>query len=103
MSSDRPAKTPPSTKPFDSSLPLVLCHMDLTPFNNILDNHNSVWLIDWGCSGIYPQFFEFAGMKQVSSRYQLGTWLSRIVGGFYNRHVSFFASISWALDMEFSM
>ena len=77
--------------------------MDLTPFNIILDNHNSVWLIDWGCSGIYPKFFEYAGMKKAWSRYRLGTWLSRLVGGFYDRQMAFFASISWALDMGFLM
>jgi len=96
-------KAPLSTKPFDSSLPLVLCHMDLSPSNVILDDHNSVWLIDWGRSGFYPKFFEFAGMKRGWSRYQLGAWFSRMVGGFYNRQMNFFAAISWALDVGFLM
>ncbi|KAK2764356.1 hypothetical protein FQN54_009050 [Arachnomyces sp. PD_36] len=40
--------------------PLVLCHMDLCRRNMILDSTGSICLIDWGFSGLYPRFYEFA-------------------------------------------
>jgi thiamine kinase-like enzyme len=41
----------------------VLIHGDLSPRNLILDADNRVWLIDWGCAGIYPPIFEAASAK----------------------------------------
>lgn len=41
----------------------VLIHGDLSPRNLILDADNQVWLIDWGCAGVYPPIFEAASLK----------------------------------------
>lgn len=41
----------------------VLIHGDLSPRNLILDADNRVWLIDWGCAGVYPPIFEAASVK----------------------------------------
>ncbi|KAF2816417.1 phosphotransferase family protein [Mytilinidion resinicola] len=41
----------------------VLIHGDLSPRNLILDTDNQVWLIDWGCAGVYPAIFEAASLK----------------------------------------
>ncbi|ESZ97194.1 hypothetical protein SBOR_2450 [Sclerotinia borealis F-4128] len=42
-----------------SSYPLVLCHMDLCRRNMVLKEDNTICLLDWGCSALYPRFFEF--------------------------------------------
>lgn len=39
---------------------LVLCHMDLCRRNMILRENNTICLLDWGYSGLYPRFFELA-------------------------------------------
>ena len=41
----------------------VLIHGDLSPRNLILDADDQVWLIDWGCAGVYPPIFEAASLK----------------------------------------
>ncbi|KAF7944356.1 hypothetical protein EAE96_010754 [Botrytis aclada] len=45
-----------------TSHPLVLCHTDLYRRNMILKDDNTISLIDWGCSGLYPRHFEFASL-----------------------------------------
>ncbi|TGO83174.1 hypothetical protein BPOR_0691g00100 [Botrytis porri] len=46
-----------------TSHPLVLCHMDLCRRNMILRDDNTISLVDWGCSGLYPRHFEFANLS----------------------------------------
>ncbi|KAM0161259.1 hypothetical protein ACHAPG_002462 [Botrytis cinerea] len=46
-----------------TSHPLVLCHMDLCRRNMILRDDNTISLVDWGCSGLYPRYFEFASLS----------------------------------------
>lgn len=41
---------------------LVICHMDLHLENMLLDGNGQLWLIDWGCSGAYPEHFETASV-----------------------------------------
>ncbi|KAI7759982.1 hypothetical protein LZL87_010404 [Fusarium oxysporum] len=37
---------------------IVLTHQDLALRNLVLDNDMKVWVIDWGCAGVYPKDFE---------------------------------------------
>ncbi|KAK6595527.1 C6 zinc finger domain protein [Botrytis cinerea] len=46
-----------------TSHPLVLCHMDLCRRNMILRDDNTISLVNWGCSGLYPRYFEFASLS----------------------------------------
>ncbi|PWY69005.1 hypothetical protein BO94DRAFT_628598 [Aspergillus sclerotioniger CBS 115572] len=46
---------------------LVLTHQDVMPRNLILDGEGMVWLIDWGYSGIYPEGFDYVGIKKKRS------------------------------------
>ncbi|RAK89153.1 hypothetical protein BO79DRAFT_172300 [Aspergillus costaricaensis CBS 115574] len=46
---------------------LVLTHQDVMPRNLILDGEGLVWLIDWGNSGIYPDGFDYVGIKKKRS------------------------------------
>lgn len=48
---------------FDKPQPLVFVHNDLCMRNIILGDDGQVWIIDWGVSGFYPEFFEFTNMQ----------------------------------------
>ena len=50
-------------EPFDDSQPLVLTHCDINMRNIILGNDGRVYLLDWGLSGFYPQWFEYVNWR----------------------------------------
>ncbi|CDO77830.1 hypothetical protein BN946_scf184714.g5 [Trametes cinnabarina] len=68
----RITKFPPEPMTFDSSMPLVLTHLDLHPRNILVDPNHKVWLIDWEFAGFYPQWFEYAAMRGAWSIF--GRW-----------------------------
>ncbi|GLB36840.1 putative choline/ethanolamine kinase [Lyophyllum shimeji] len=75
----RVTKYPPESQrmAFDSSLPLVLTHLDLHPNNVIVGDDGRVWLIDWETAGFYPQWFEYASMRagwDILGRWKLIGW-----------------------------
>lgn len=45
--------------------PLVLCHLDLAPQNNIRLDNGSLCLLDWASAGFYPRFFEVCKLKII--------------------------------------
>ena len=49
-----------------SSHPLVLCHTDLCRRNMILEENDSIGLLDWGCAGMYPRYFEIASLSWLN-------------------------------------
>ncbi|CDO71457.1 hypothetical protein BN946_scf184909.g51 [Trametes cinnabarina] len=57
-----PKDDPARKELFDDSEPLVLCHQDLNLRNIIVGEGGRLWLIDWGWSGYYPPWFEYATM-----------------------------------------
>ncbi|OCH87954.1 hypothetical protein OBBRIDRAFT_813878 [Obba rivulosa] len=94
----RMKKAPPTATPFDQSLPLVLTHYDLAPRNLVLDNNNNLWVLDWGFTGFYPKWFEYAAMAFAWE--QLGWYgrlMAQLIAGFYEKQRRFFSDISWAL------
>ncbi|KAF5709781.1 kinase-like (PK-like) [Fusarium globosum] len=42
---------------------IVLTHQDLALRNLVLDKDLKVWVIEWGCAGIYPKGFEQAALQ----------------------------------------
>lgn len=46
---------------------IVLTHQDISERNIILDKANKVWLVDWGCAGVYPRGFEQAVLREQST------------------------------------
>ncbi|OBT43200.1 hypothetical protein VE00_06434 [Pseudogymnoascus sp. WSF 3629] len=46
--------------------PLVLCHLDLCRRNMILKDDNTISLVDWGCAGLYPRFYEVTTLSCLS-------------------------------------
>ncbi|TFY60644.1 hypothetical protein EVG20_g7346 [Dentipellis fragilis] len=78
--------TPREDVSFDSSLPLVLTHLDISPNNVMIDEKSRIWLIDWDMAGLYPQWFEYLGMR-IGWGF-LGRWQQWILGftaGFFER------------------
>ena len=48
------------------SHPLVLCHMDLCRRNMILEENNTICLLDWGFAELYPRFFEITSLSCIN-------------------------------------
>ncbi|KAF5557710.1 kinase-like (PK-like) [Fusarium napiforme] len=53
---------PPDTTRFKFQ-DIVLTHQDLALRNLVLDEDMKVWVIDWGCAGVYPRGFEQAALQ----------------------------------------
>jgi len=41
---------------------LVMCHMDISLRNLILDKAGRLWILDWAWAGLFPQAFEKASL-----------------------------------------
>ncbi|KAJ7246537.1 kinase-like domain-containing protein [Mycena haematopus] len=101
----QPGRTPdPKPYVFDDSMPLVLTHGDISLTNVRIGRDGTVWLLDWGFSGVYPEWFEYAGMMAYDEAHRPGLtprlWL-RLVPFIAGRHRSkqaFMEKIELALD-----
>lgn len=85
--------------PFDSSLPLVFTHFDLSPRNLMLDEKNRLWVIDFQLSGNYPQWFEYAGMLPTWDRFKYHRWITAFVAGNYRKQRIFLVNVDWAVNV----
>lgn len=65
----RKVANPPS-KPLDASdfATLLFTHNELSIRNFLLDDNGVLWMMDFGCAGMYPPWFEYVGMKFGSLR-----------------------------------
>lgn len=106
LSADDPQNPPTPQKmaqwPFDDTMPLVLIHGDISMRNVRLDKDGNVWLIDWGFSGAYPQWFEYSGMMAYDDGRgtpRLWLWLAQFMAGRYQKQYAFFRKIEWTLVM----
>ena len=84
---------------FDNSGPLVLTHGDITPRNVILGDDGRLWLIDWGFSGVYPLWLEYACMAAYrnASAPRLWRWFVPLVTGWYPSQLSYLQALGEAL------
>ncbi|KAL1753900.1 hypothetical protein FB107DRAFT_263943 [Schizophyllum commune] len=46
----------------------VFVHGDLNPSNLILDERNTLWIVDWATAGFYPGFMESQTMRYFNDR-----------------------------------
>lgn len=85
--------------------PLVLTHGDLVPRNIILGEDGRLWIIDWGSSGVYPMWFEYATMMRSANRPYNGlkkaplSWFRtiRFAAGTYDTEYRFTERIAFAV------
>ncbi|OSD01473.1 kinase-like protein [Trametes coccinea BRFM310] len=84
-------RAPAGCLPFDDSEPLVFTHGDLCPRNIILGKDGKVWLIDFGCSGIYPRWFEAYGSRDNTMLKPLKLWtaMRKLAVGDYSAQEAF--------------
>ena len=84
---------------FDDSAPLVLTHGDITPRNVILGDDGRLWLVDWGFSGVYPSWLEYACMAAYrnASAPRLWRWSVPLVTGWYPSQLSYLQALGEAL------
>lgn len=85
---------------FDDSLPLVMTHGDIALHNVRLGPDGSVWLLDWGASGVYPRSFEYASMMvyDTPSLAWPRSWffLAPFIAGWYKSQNRFIRELSLA-------
>lgn len=92
-----------SEKPysFDSSMPLVLTHGDISINNIRLGPDGTLWLMDWERAGAYPEWFEYSCiLAYQSDRKTPRSWLRLaplITGAQKSKH-AFLLRIIPALD-----
>lgn len=80
--SKRAGHAPHDTKGFDESAPLVFTHGDLCMRNILLGDDGKVYILDWAWSGFYPQWLEYACMRQAADpEPRLWQWLMPFIAG----------------------
>ncbi|KIY46229.1 kinase-like protein [Fistulina hepatica ATCC 64428] len=88
--------------PFDASEPLTFVHGDLNMRNILIGTDGKVWLIDFGCAGAYPPWFEYAGLLLFAGIGSMGprswTFFVPFMAGFYKRQYTFLMRIQYALS-----
>ena len=89
--------------PFPEDFPLVFTHLDLVPRNIMLGDDGRIWLIDFGLSGFYPEWFEYVAMFEWERLGWLGKVARQIVAGFYGKQARFMDYIWWALNVGYIM
>ncbi|KAI0720730.1 kinase-like domain-containing protein, partial [Cerioporus squamosus] len=88
---------------FDNSEPLVFTHSDLFLRNIILGDDGRIWLIDFGCAGIYPRWFEGYSMKERTLIYaqpKLWTWTRKFAAGQYNEQERYLTTCQYAMSID---
>ncbi|KIM36191.1 hypothetical protein M413DRAFT_449371 [Hebeloma cylindrosporum] len=92
---------------FDTSHPLVLCHMDLHMRNFIIDKSGKLWLIDWANAGAFPPWLEYAQMvvwgsetvREAAKAPKLWTWCTRFMVGDYRHYLTgYLEKIRWVFE-----
>jgi aminoglycoside phosphotransferase (APT) family kinase protein len=90
----------PEDLSFDDSMPLVLTHGDIFLRNIRLAKDGTLWLIDWGCAGVYPLWFEYASIMACEGENDPPkTWmqLAPMMAGSYRSQHAFLKGVEHAL------
>ncbi|KAF8961533.1 kinase-like domain-containing protein [Flammula alnicola] len=91
---------------FDTSHPLVLCHMDLHMRNIIVDRNGTPWIVDWANAGAFPPWLEYAHMvlwgkaaREETCAPKSWIWFARFIIGDYERYMTdYLNKLEWALQ-----
>ncbi|TFK79930.1 kinase-like protein [Polyporus arcularius HHB13444] len=87
---------------FDDSEPLVFTHGDLFLRNMILGDDGRLWLIDFGCAGVYPRWFEGYSMKERTLLWpqpKLWTWTRKFATGQYDEQEHYLDACQYAMSI----
>lgn len=87
---------------FDDSEPLVFTHGDLFLRNIIIGDDRRLWLIDFGCAGVYPRWFEVYGMLERTFLYPqptLWTWTRKFAAGPYDEQERYIRACQQGLSV----
>lgn len=91
---------------FDMSAPLVLSHGDLHLRNVMVDGNGRVWLLDWGCAGVYPQWWDFTRLAVWADAGNLPLRLPKsfvlfmpfIVGNYWRLYQDYWKKLSTQME-----
>jgi thiamine kinase-like enzyme len=76
QSTPETAQKRPEELSFDSSMPLVLTHGDISLNNIRLGRDGTLWLLDWEHSGAYPEWFEYSCILAYENSHKIPrAWL----------------------------
>ncbi|RSL57399.1 hypothetical protein CEP54_008329 [Fusarium duplospermum] len=77
---------------------MVLTHQDIAPRNLILGENNKVWLIDWGCAGVYPRGFDQAVMREQSGNHEFTDMVLSKLSDQYKTLTRQYSAIAYGLS-----
>ncbi|KIJ62299.1 hypothetical protein HYDPIDRAFT_94594 [Hydnomerulius pinastri MD-312] len=83
--------------PDDSWNTLFLTHGDISLTNVRVGEDGKIWLLDWGFSGAYSIFFEYAGIMRWDDADSSWLKLASDVVGSCKQHFDVLSTVTWSL------
>ncbi|KAF5586979.1 kinase-like (PK-like) [Fusarium pseudoanthophilum] len=87
----------PETQRFEFK-DIVLTHQDLALRNLVLDEDMKIWVIDWGCAGVYPKGFEQAALQVQAENEEYADMVLERLSDRQNIVMDQFAKIAYGLS-----
>ncbi|KAF5969143.1 hypothetical protein FBULB1_10396 [Fusarium bulbicola] len=87
----------PETRRFEFK-DVVLTHQDLALRNLVLDENMKVWVIDWGCAGVYPKGFEQAALQVQAENNEYADMVLKRLSDRQDIVIDQFAKIAYGLS-----
>ncbi|RKL04821.1 hypothetical protein BFJ71_g3601 [Fusarium oxysporum] len=87
----------PETRRFEFK-DIVLTHQDLAMRNLVLGEDMNVWVIDWGCAGVYPRGFEQAALQVQAENNEYADMVLERLSDRQDIVIEQFANIAYGLS-----
>ncbi|KAF5586390.1 kinase-like (PK-like) [Fusarium subglutinans] len=87
----------PETRRFEFK-DVVLTHQDLALRNLVLDEDMKIWVIDWGCAGVYPKGFEQAALQVQAENNEYADMVLKRLSDRQDIVIDQFAKIAYGLS-----
>ncbi|KNA98428.1 hypothetical protein FOXG_02786 [Fusarium oxysporum f. sp. lycopersici 4287] len=87
----------PETQRFEFK-DIVLTHQDLAMRNLVLGEDMNVWVIDWGCAGVYPRGFEQAALQVQAENNEYADMVLERLSDRQDIVIEQFANIAYGLS-----
>ncbi|KAF5980233.1 kinase-like (PK-like) [Fusarium coicis] len=88
---------PPDTTRFRFQ-DIVLTHQDLGLRNLVFDEDIKVWVIDWGCAGVYPRGFEQAALQVQAENDEYAAMVLERISDWQDVVIQKLANIAYGLS-----